>query len=402
MRLGNDTADLRRLAQVLSDGSNRLTEASITLESLVGSLRWTGRDFDEFARRMRSTVHPLLVNQARHLEDAAALILAQAAAQTVVSSPDPLHPEPPGPARNNRFTQVLQFDPTGDGRVVVALGDVASARHIAVLVPGAGSSIGNFPTQINHATDLLDALAGTSEPSAVIAWLGYDAPAGLTSVTGLNQVLMTQRADRGADRLETFLAGLPRASGSTVTVIGHSYGSLVAAKAAAGNADVDALVVLGSPGLGVASVSGLGLARGTRFYAAATLGDAISHTEWFGPDPASPGFGAAVLDTGTGIGPRDGIGTAHSSYFEPTSVSLTNLAAVVAGRRPRLEHPSLADRSFDLALDGFGVGAGFAGAAAAGPGGETIARGVAHATTSFVSAVDDEFRRVWRRLNSAP
>ena len=119
-------------------------------------------------------------------------------------------------------------------------------------------------------------------------------------------------------------------------MIGHSYGSLVVAGATRANTEVDRVVVLGSPGLGVSDVGGLGLSPGTALYAGAFDNDPVARSEWFGRDPSSFGFGALPLATDPW--PQDhppSVLHAHSAYFDEDSQSLDNLARIVTGGVPR-------------------------------------------------------------------
>lgn len=148
-------------------------------------------------------------------------------------------------------SELLDFDPAGDGRAVVASGDVESSRSIAVLVPAMLTELRDVPELAEDGGRLADA-AGSG--TVAVAWLGYDAP-------GQLPVVRDARAKSGAVALRRFTAGL-RSTGRTlqhVTVVGHSYGSLVAGIAARGGLPADDLVLLASPGVEVSRASQLGL-----------------------------------------------------------------------------------------------------------------------------------------------
>ncbi len=197
-----------------------------------------------------------------------------------------------------------------DGRLAVAAGDLGTAASVAVLVPGAGTRIDSVGGYLRDGR----ALRAAAKPgTAVVVWLGYDAPE-------LSGAVLTDQAERGGVALHGFLAGL-RAD-APVTVLGHSYGSLVAAYAVRDGARPDRLVVLGSPGLGrsVHATADLGLPPGYPVFAMRTPDDLASITEWHGGDPVDLA-GVRTLDAGPARG--------HMSYF--TGAALTSLAAVVAG-----------------------------------------------------------------------
>ncbi|MDF6022163.1 alpha/beta hydrolase [Streptomyces sp. JH34] len=223
-----------------------------------------------------------------------------------------------GPGR--RF---LMFDGRDGGRSAEVLGDLSRARRIAVLVPGAGVDLDHYGRLRQGAQALLGELGGGS---AVVAWLGYRTPATLGPSS-----LTAGRADEAAPGLRTFVGELTQASPrARTTVLCHSYGSVVCARAASG-LDVADIVLYGSPGTGAGSAAGLH----TRATVRAGLGGndwiaRIPHTTLplpfvtvgFGTDPVSPEFGAEVFDAGD---------AGHSDYLRRGSVSLRGIAGIVAG-----------------------------------------------------------------------
>lgn len=58
----------------------------------------------------------------------------------------------PGP--DGRQRQLLAFSPVGDGMAVEVFGDLTTADHVALLVPGMGSKLDNFPGLAANAYDL--------------------------------------------------------------------------------------------------------------------------------------------------------------------------------------------------------------------------------------------------------
>ena len=225
--------------------------------------------------------------------------------------------------------QLLAYDDTGDGRVVEVLGDLDAAEHVAVVVPGSGHRLGNFWTSTSPAAprrngaDLLAEMRRQSPRTgvAVVVWLGYDAPEQVDLVAA-----RSDRAATGAGDLARLTWRLP--ARASVTLVGHSYGSVVVARAARA-ARVDDLVVIGSPGMDAASVTDLGTpaavwaARGPRdpiaFVPSVRIGG-VGHDA----DPTSAGFGARTFATGRVAG--------HDGYYEPGSESLANIARIAVGR----------------------------------------------------------------------
>ncbi|MEN3304820.1 MAG: hypothetical protein V7603_1022 [Micromonosporaceae bacterium] len=225
--------------------------------------------------------------------------------------------------------RLLGYDPRGDGRAIVVLGDLATARHIAVLVPGMGwgatnllgaaGQAGNHPLAAARAVFDEAHRLDPRAPVAVLVWLGYDPPQGLDPL-----VARSERAEAGAPALRRFLEALPEES---VTLLCHSYGAVVCGRAAQGMRAGD-LVALAAPGLDVSTVDELRTAA--RVWAARTPDDPIRFAPHVrvagfghGADPVAPGFGARVLRTGTARG--------HEGYYAPGTESLTNLARIVLG-----------------------------------------------------------------------
>lgn len=174
-------------------------------------------------------------------------------------------------------------DGAGDGRAVVVIGDLAEASSIAVLVPGVGTTLSGLNDELERARNLA---AAAGPATAVIVWADYDAPGWIGSPS-------MAAASAAAPALAEFLDRLP--SGPRLTVIGHSYGSLVAATALADGGSADALVVLGSPGLGVDRATEL--VGAGEVYAVRAPGDLIGALGAFGGvDPALPSFGATPQD----------------------------------------------------------------------------------------------------------
>jgi hypothetical protein len=225
-------------------------------------------------------------------------------------------------ARRVAPAHVLGCDSGGRGLAVVALGDPATARHVAVLVPGADIDLARIASTTEpHRRPLgwATALAAAGGPDlAVVVWVGYVTPEGLSLDAATGRL-----ARAGAAALTRFVEDLPRTG--PLTVIGHSYGAVVVALAAPD------LVLLGSPGARAGSVADL--RTSARVWAARAPGDWIGRVPALrigdlghGTDPTSPGFGARGLPVGGAEG--------HDGYFRPGSASLAGLADVVQGRAP--------------------------------------------------------------------
>ncbi|MFF8932819.1 alpha/beta hydrolase [Streptomyces longwoodensis] len=225
---------------------------------------------------------------------------------------------------------LLAFDGRGPGLVTEVFGDLAHADRVAVLVPGSDTSLDTYARLRTAAASLHNRLTRTAPGTgtAVIAWLGYRTPGTVSTA-----VTTTTRADEAAPRLRDLLRELRGVTGpgARLTLVCHSYGSVVCARTATG-ADVGDLVLLGSPGTGADTAAGLHTRA--RVWAARGADDWVAHvphvsadlfgtTVGFGTDPVSPSFGADVFAAGPG---------GHSDYFAPGSASLANVARIVLGR----------------------------------------------------------------------
>jgi hypothetical protein len=255
--------------------------------------------------------------------DGMPVALREAANERPRRAADPHGPKPPG--------RLLAYDPRGDGRVVEVFGDLASARNLAVMVPGSGWTLRNLMgNRKRHGADpvagaiaLRDQLRRLDPDAgvAVVMWLGYDAPEGID-----RQAARSERAIAGAAALARFLAALPPSA--HVSRLCHRSGAVVGGRAAA-TPGIDELVALAAPGMDVGSAAAL--RTRARVWAARVPDDPMRFVPYtragpfgHGADPTGPGFGARVLRTGTAHG--------HGGYYAPGTELLANLARIVLDR----------------------------------------------------------------------
>ncbi|MBM2619214.1 hypothetical protein JIG36_27045 [Actinoplanes sp. LDG1-06] len=253
----------------------------------------------------------------------------------------------------DRRAYLLRLDVGEEGRVVVALGDPDRATSVLTHVPGMTAGLASSGGELARAERVATRAAELSPASSTSAvmWLDYDAPDFVDEAAGAG------RAEAGAPALQRFQEGLRAAHegpAARQVVLGHSYGSLVVGRAAAGGIDADSVVFVGSPGVGVDSARELRVPRGEVWsstslsdviqYAAVSpaslvrdLGTAVSvpvagpllafgtpeRDLWFGHNPSDPAFGARVF-----AGPPGG---GHVGYWEPGSRSLDTLATITVG-----------------------------------------------------------------------
>lgn len=203
----------------------------------------------------------------------------------------------------------LRLLETSEGRLVAAVGDLASADSVTTFVAGTGSSDPDgWSTQVDRARSL----ATADRNGAGVLWLGYTAP------PQLPHALAREPARRGGAELARFQAELARRfPEQRRVVVGYSYGSVVAGSAADADGPglhADELVFVGSPGVGVDHVSDLTLLGEDPGVHAVTNGAdpvGLAVTPWtgvHGADPTSDRFGAHVWTAD----PRGD----HASYWD--------------------------------------------------------------------------------------
>ncbi|MEU8255785.1 alpha/beta hydrolase [Micromonospora inaquosa] len=247
---------------------------------------------------------------------------------------------------------LLGLDPAGEGRVVVALGDPDHADRVLTYVPGMTAGLDDAAGELGRAARVLDRCAALApaERSAAVLWLDYDAPDLLTEAASSGQA---RDAGPALHRFQEGLRASHDGSPARQTVLGHSYGSVVVGVAAREHGlAADALVFVGSPGVGASHAAELGVPAGEVWAStapddviraarspeelgrrallrtaplAAVLGwpDQTGHELWFGHDPADPGFGGRVFPSGRG---------GHAGYWTPGNPALDGMAHVVLGR----------------------------------------------------------------------
>ncbi|KAB1161931.1 hypothetical protein F6X68_01985 [Micromonospora sp. AMSO12t] len=244
---------------------------------------------------------------------------------------------------------LLSFDPAGDGKAAVAIGNPDTAAHTAVLVPGVGTELDDIRGLIGRADDLREAsveLAPAGADVSVVAWLGYDTPSVNLDIVS---AVFGAKSEAGARALDGFVDGLRAShddSPSHLTAIGHSYGSTVLGEAASTGDGLaaDDLIAVGSPGMRVENAGEFNIDP-RHVWAGAAADDTVVARpeetigwldgvpvvgEWLvdglvgihGPAPHDPEFGGNVLHVDT---------SGHSGYWAQNSQMLRSQAAVIVG-----------------------------------------------------------------------
>ncbi|AYF98641.1 alpha/beta hydrolase [Protaetiibacter intestinalis] len=239
--------------------------------------------------------------------------------------------------KDGHSRRLFAFDPTGEGRAVIAIGDLARADYVSILVPGMFFGV---DAQIAAWSDTAESLVSDQEAwldrlhpgehlaVAAVAWIGYRTPS-------LVNVASMELAREGQRELTATLQGLRAARGDDqpyLAVLAHSYGSTAALLSLAeDDVSVDALALVGSPGSPARTVSELQVTDGNVWVGAADW-DPIPASGVFGSQPTSASYGAHRFSVAPGVDPITGQrlngAVTHNDYFSEGGSSLRNLALI--------------------------------------------------------------------------
>lgn len=295
-----------------------------------------------------------------------------------------------GATQCQEYRSLLTLD-VENGRVLaaVAQGDVDHAKNVATVVPGIGTTVeGSLQNEIKRGANLRSAAVAEgnidSKDVAVVSWLGYEAPPGPSfDMEGNAEIATIDLADKGSNKLAGFLTGVNAsrmygAGDANMTLLGHSYGSVVSGRATTKIADgvVDNEILFGSPGMGTYDPSEIHVPEGRRFvsgvpggdfvqgaggkrYVAygilnlipgagfvAALGAEANGVGHLGMNPMSPGSGfTPITDDATGSTEYNPWGfpswsaipdtSNHSVYMDPGTETLRDMGRIVAGGNPK-------------------------------------------------------------------
>ncbi|ASO18517.1 uncharacterized protein YukE [Actinoalloteichus hoggarensis] len=249
--------------------------------------------------------------------------------------------------------QLLLFDLSHDqARAAVAVGDVDTADHVAVLTPGFTTTVQGSLEGYDHQMRELRRQAedeslryGDGGSVATVAWLGYDAPqADWGLLSPADAVWSREPAQRGAEELADFYRGIDasRAEDPHLTALGHSYGSTTTGYALQQDTGVDDAIFFGSPGLGTSDVADLRIPPGGA-YVIEARNDAVADFGGLAPFGSDPN----QLDGVTGLSAREerlpdgrrlSESVGHSAYLAPDSTSQYNISVIVSGNEDRAVH----------------------------------------------------------------
>ncbi|MER6449254.1 hypothetical protein DEJ51_33060 [Streptomyces venezuelae] len=274
---------------------------------------------DDQARRQLLRSHPLVVG---NLDGAPLPLRYEANRLAAAATGEARYASLAAPDR-----QVLAFDPRGRGQVAEVFGDLESAEHVSVIVPGSDNDAAAYDAPHSPHTGPAGMARALREATgsgsvAVVAWIGYTTPVGV----GLDAA-GGRLARAGAVRLARFTEGLDAVGAPDPVLFCHSYGSVVCGLAAR-HTDATDIVAFGSPGMRADTAAAL--RTGARVWAARGPSDWIAdvpNVEFagigHGTDPTSAAFGARRVPAADVEG--------HTGYFRPGTQSLAAFAALAKG-----------------------------------------------------------------------
>lgn len=266
-------------------------------------------------------------------------------------------------------THLYVYEPNAfddQGRAAIAIGNPDNADNTTVVVPGTGNSVESQWLSSDDPARVFDqtSKADPTKSTAVLAWMGYDAPDSMADV----RVGQPDLARQGGNLLagDVNALSVTNRGDSHVTVMGHSYGSTAVADAAAGSGmRVDDVVLIGSPGTDLAqSAADFHLPEGGHVYVGAASSDPVTHlggiqstvpgsdtTVGLGSDPADDDFGSTRFKAEV-PGITNPISD-HSTYLQPGGESLYSIATIASGHGDMLEDLGMtADHRFQVGIPG--------------------------------------------------
>jgi uncharacterized protein YukE len=244
------------------------------------------------------------------------------------------------PARTGRRIdrQILAFDP-GRASLIELNGDLATARSVAVLVPGLNTTIEDSRPNTQTARRFVSATRGDV---ATISYLGGPFPRGDNVAAALVAAADPRYALDMAPRLVAFSEDVDRAVSTRsipVTYVGHSYGGSILGTAEALGLTADRTLYLAAAGAGVgvdAPADWHNRNPDVLRFAMTAPGDFIQAVQGIpvGPHGADPDHMPGVIHLATGHyddgRPMTGW-QAHSDVVNWPSDAWRNVLAVITG-----------------------------------------------------------------------
>jgi hypothetical protein len=261
--------------------------------------------------------------------------------------------EPYGKDGHEADYYLLGYSAEADGQAIVSIGNPDTADNVNVYVPGTGANLADVDGVLSRAeTMFYDAseLGPAGSTTASVLWLGYDAP------DTVAHAVDSGYADDAASSLSSFTEGIratDQGSQANLTMTGHSYGSTTVGIAARDEGlNVDNMIFVGSPGVGVDNASDLGVDE-DNVWASRNSDDVIRFGMVHGEDPTDEDFegnvftsdatregerpyhggGDVLLGATSGfVAAADGAVANHSAYWDEGNAARDNMAYIITGQ----------------------------------------------------------------------
>ena len=242
---------------------------------------------------------------------------------------------------NSEDQQLLVLDTSGElVKAAVAVGDVDTADHVSVHIPGMTTTVGDsLDGKVGEANaltlqteDQLRRQGRGDETVASVVWIGYEAPQNgevLDDFDLTDTAATEDTAKAAAPVLSNFLNGIDasRTSDPDLTTLAHSYGSTTTGLGLmyGDGTGVDNAIFYGSPGLGTDDITDLGIQDGHVFVEEAK-NDPVADLATFGSTPTSstglpgcPPTPAPAPTGSTATGPRATPSTTRTTPWPSTT-----------------------------------------------------------------------------------
>lgn len=150
----------------------------------------------------------------------------------------------------NDNRKILEFDPSGNGRIVELLGDIdADTENVAVFVPGTNTSLTNFDQYATIARGFVD--ADPTGGLAVVVWADGEFPQNLVAAAGAGYAQeMAPDVAAFSHQLRDQIGSFSPGNDVQVTFAGHSYGGTVVGLGEQSGLDADRVLHIESAGMG--------------------------------------------------------------------------------------------------------------------------------------------------------
>jgi hypothetical protein len=259
---------------------------------------------------------------------------------------------------------LLGYSSAADGQAIVSVGNPDTADNVNVYVPGTGANLADVDGVLGRAETMFHDASeyGGGSTTASILWLGYDAPDAVQpSYDGDSEgweagASSEQYAEDAAGDLSSFVNGLratDQGGAANLTMTGHSYGSTtIGVTARDQGLDVDNMIFVGSPGVGVDNAADLGIDP-DNVWASTNSDDVIQYGTVHGENPNSEDFGGNTFTSdatregerpfnsggnvplgaaGGLVAELDGALENHSAYWDEGNAARDNMAFIITAQ----------------------------------------------------------------------